>query len=205
MPVKETRPGLSKTQKMGFILLFVFAIFAVGMGVLQIRNAMYGPFALTKDIPPLDTAEINSTDALKYRDTDHDGLSDYDELYVYGTSPYLADTDSDGVSDADEIKKGTNPLCDEKKGNCNGELGISSTAIPVTGITSSSPIEEEAPTDTPPVDLNAAISDPVQLRKMLLDAGVEKTVLDGTSDADLLQMVKDILASSTVDSASAGQ
>jgi len=193
---KKSRHSLSKTQKMGFILLFVFAVFAVGLGILQIRNNMYGPYALNNEIPPLDSSQINSAEALKYRDTDHDGLSDYDEIYAYGTSPYLADTDSDGVPDNVEVQRGTNPLCDEKKNNCNGELGISSTAIPTNGVSSSTDLGVEAPTGTP-VDLNAALSDPQQLRQLLLSAGVEKSILDGTSDADLLQMAKDILTSTT--------
>ena len=42
-------------------------------------------------------------------DSDGDGISDYDELYVYGTNPYLADTDGDGMPDAWEIAHGLNP------------------------------------------------------------------------------------------------
>lgn len=36
-------------------------------------------------------------------DTDGDGLSDTDELVIYGTSPLLADTDGDGMTDYAEI------------------------------------------------------------------------------------------------------
>ena len=36
-------------------------------------------------------------------DTDGDGLSDIDEISLYGTSPVLADTDGDGLSDYDEV------------------------------------------------------------------------------------------------------
>lgn len=36
-------------------------------------------------------------------DTDGDGLTDIEEITLYGTSPVLADTDGDGVSDYDEI------------------------------------------------------------------------------------------------------
>lgn len=43
-------------------------------------------------------------------DTDEDGLSDADEIQLYGTNPLLKDTDSDGVSDSKEIELGTNPL-----------------------------------------------------------------------------------------------
>ena len=42
-------------------------------------------------------------------DTDGDGVTDYDELYVYGTNPYLADTDGDGMPDGWEIAHGLNP------------------------------------------------------------------------------------------------
>ncbi|MGI6347658.1 MAG: hypothetical protein ACOXZ1_00470 [Patescibacteria group bacterium] len=44
-------------------------------------------------------------------DSDNDGLSDDDEIYVYGTNPYIIDTDGDGLSDFDEIMIfGTDPL-----------------------------------------------------------------------------------------------
>src|SRR3989344_2262751 len=46
---------------------------------------------------------------LSKKDSDQDGLSDYDELYLYGTSPYLPDSDSDGVSDKREIATGADP------------------------------------------------------------------------------------------------
>ena len=36
---------------------------------------------------------------LNLRDSDFDGVSDYDELYVLGTNPYAADTDRDGIPD----------------------------------------------------------------------------------------------------------
>ncbi len=37
------------------------------------------------------------------QDSDKDGVSDYDELKVYGTNPRLIDTDEDGISDSDEV------------------------------------------------------------------------------------------------------
>jgi serine/threonine protein kinase len=43
-------------------------------------------------------------------DTDGDGLSDSDEINVYGTDPDFADTDLDGTSDGEEIANGTDPL-----------------------------------------------------------------------------------------------
>ncbi|MFX1366712.1 MAG: SBBP repeat-containing protein, partial [Promethearchaeota archaeon] len=43
-------------------------------------------------------------------DTDNDGLSDNDEIFIYFTNPNNPDTDFDGLSDGKEIELGTNPL-----------------------------------------------------------------------------------------------
>lgn len=199
MPEVQQKTGLSKEQKIGFVLLSVFAVFAIGLGLVQIRNTMYGPFALTKDIPPLDESQTSNIDSLRYRDTDIDTLTDFDELYIYSTSPYLADTDSDGIRDGDEIKKGTNPLCDEKKQDCTGNLLQNESGVPQSGIDTSS---ISVGTDTPnpgvaPEDLETILSDPAKVRQLLLANGVEQEIIDGTSDAELMEMVRDIMTSSS--------
>lgn len=52
-----------------------------------------------------------SDEELMERDSDGDGLSDYDEIYVHETSPLNPDTDEDGLSDYDEIEThDTDPL-----------------------------------------------------------------------------------------------
>ena len=43
-------------------------------------------------------------------DSDQDGLSDADEINVYGTNPLKSDTDGDGYLDGDEVNNGYNPL-----------------------------------------------------------------------------------------------
>lgn len=55
--------------------------------------------------------KILKTNINKY-DTDMDGLSDYDEVKIYGTDPVRSDSDGDGYLDGDEIKNGYNPLGD---------------------------------------------------------------------------------------------
>jgi hypothetical protein len=43
-------------------------------------------------------------------DSDGDGLSDWDEVFVHGTDPRRADTDGDSLSDSSEVLAGANPL-----------------------------------------------------------------------------------------------
>lgn len=43
-------------------------------------------------------------------DTDWDILTDYEEIYIYGTNPLIADSDRDGINDGSEVKLGLDPL-----------------------------------------------------------------------------------------------
>lgn len=52
-----------------------------------------------------------------FADSDGDGLSDAEELSIYGTNPALADTDSDGLSDGLEVLLGLNPLSTDTDGD----------------------------------------------------------------------------------------
>ena len=193
MSEEQGREGLSKEQKIGVILLSVFSIFAIGLGILQIRNTMYAPFALSNKIPPLVRDDITSNEALMYRDTDHDSLTDFDELYVYSTSPYLVDTDSDAIPDNIEVSKGTDPLCPE--GHSCAEAGVNGDTLPnVAPIASATSTLGPAPSAE---DLAGILSDPAATRKLLLDAGFDKTILDKTSDADLMKMVKEVLSATS--------
>jgi uncharacterized protein YkwD len=44
------------------------------------------------------------------RDSDGDGLTDWEEINIYGTDPNDPDTDGDGMNDGDEVFLGRNPL-----------------------------------------------------------------------------------------------
>lgn len=54
---------------------------------------------------------------LKSMDSDSDGISDYDEIKVYGTDPDNPDTDGDELSDPDEIDMGLDPNNADTDGN----------------------------------------------------------------------------------------
>jgi len=189
-------PGrpLSKEQKIGFVLLLLFSIFTVALGMLQIRNTMYAPFALNNKIPDYFKEQINTVEALKYRDTDRDGLTDFDELYVYGTSPYLYDTFSYGMSDKDVITKGL-PLCPLGGKNCNN---------PIISDSAQTPVENILPTTTNEVvnfdfsELSKTLQDPAQIRQMLLDNGLDKAVLQKVSDKELMNLVTDAMGSASI-------
>ncbi len=59
-----------------------------------------------------------SDEELMERDSDGDGLSDYDEIYIYGTDPLNPDTDGDGLTDYEEIYVyGTDPLNPDTDGD----------------------------------------------------------------------------------------
>lgn len=200
MPEELNKVGLTREQKIGFVLLLVFAFLTVGLGLIQLRNNLYKPFAL-KNTVPLDIAEsVDTNRALHYRDTDNDGLTDFDELYVYSTSPYLADTDSDGLTDKQEIERGANPKCDESKGNCSSPVMNPSFTPTTTAPAALGGLTE--PTPPANLDLTVMLQDPAQVRQMLLSAGVEIKILDRISDKELMQMVEQIMTTTTLPAAS---
>ena len=110
---------------------------------------------------------------LSAKDTDGDGLNDYDEINVYKTSPYLEDMDSDGVSDFEEIKQGTNPNC--LGNNCN----IEPDAIVQGG-------EESADIAA----LNNGITEisPSYLRTLLEKSGIASSYIQQLTDKEILEV-----------------
>jgi len=108
-------------------------------------------------------------------DTDGDGVSDADELGIYGTSIYLADSDSDGISDYDEIQNGTDPNCLAGE-DCENKLRQEANSVLSGG---NLPANYTA--------TGAAISAD-DLRNILADEGVPQADLDLLSDNDLAQI-----------------
>lgn len=68
---------------------------------------------------PLGAADVDGDGILDYYDEDfdddNDGINNYLEHSVYGTSSKTADTDGDGISDAAEIAAGTNPTRNDSR------------------------------------------------------------------------------------------
>ena len=155
--------------------------------------------------------------ALKTKDTDADGLSDYDELNNYKTSPYLADSDSDGYTDGDEIAKGYDPNCPQGR-TCAGtglDTNTTSQATTTSSQTGLENLQEQNSTlnsllnvygATNPSTTGTATSgltsdqlnalkniDAASLRQLLLQNGMDKATLDKISDSDLLSSFQETM------------
>ncbi len=90
-------------------IVLVVGVLAIILGSWHLVSGIKNAFVLSPIVLQDKSGVIENLNNLK--DTDNDGLSDYEERYVYGTSPYLSDTDSDGISDYEEISTGQEPLC----------------------------------------------------------------------------------------------
>jgi hypothetical protein len=64
------------------------------------------------DALPLLIQLSNAGGDLAFRDSDADGLSDFDEVYVFNTNPNQASTDG-GLTDSEKILNGVNPITNE--------------------------------------------------------------------------------------------
>ncbi|MBI4457891.1 hypothetical protein HY633_02925 [Candidatus Uhrbacteria bacterium] len=108
----------------------LFSIFRFQKSVLLPFVHPTGTFKSSEDL------ERERTDKLKTDDTDKDGVKDYDELYIYRTSPFLEDSDSDGINDGIEISQGYDPNC-PKGQTCRQQRTTSGAATgspaPTTG------------------------------------------------------------------------
>jgi len=198
---QEARPNfwqaLERSQKIALIVLAVFVLLLAVVWSIQFKRSLTEPFTYKGDKSQDNSSQdATSTDAdLKNKDTDGDGLFDSDELSIYKTSPYLEDSDSDGIKDDAEIKAGGDPNCPEGK-TCSTSVpagtGTESAGKPTQlkgnlldiGLASSSDVELQT--------LIQGESDPAKIRKLLLDAGMDKNVLSQISDADLVSSYQEM-------------
>ena len=108
------KPQYSREQKAALGIVISFGSLALVFGGFYLWKHIASPFTITYSGPRFltgDEKEAEEARKAKQSDTDGDGVNDYDELYIYKTSPYLADSDSDGVNDLAEITSGGNPNC----------------------------------------------------------------------------------------------
>lgn len=188
---------LSRYEKVSAVVLVFFAIAAVFLGIAQTRARILDG-GRTRKQPIQVGASAPAVDPTK-EDTDKDGLTDYDEIMKYKSSPYLADSDSDGLSDAQEVAAGENPNC-PKDQVCIGvgaAAGVDAFAQENTDAASSAGVETDSSTASPPATATSpsmqAPFDPKTVRETLKGAGVSEDVLTRVDDATLKKLYEDTL------------
>lgn len=177
--------------KKTFILVGIIGLAALFLGFFQIYNHIRSPFQTKLALNSttlLTNEQLGEIQNLKAKDTDGDGLSDYDELYYYGTSPYLKDSDSDGFSDKEEIQNSKDP-------NCPAGYDCSGTAITETNTNASASNENVNNA------LTTGSATAQNLRETLKNAGVPQYILDSTSDEDLLEVYNQTVSESSAPAA----
>lgn len=223
-PQTQAPAGLSWQQKAGVAFLAIFGASALILWAVQFKSGLQVTEPLTtEELAKLQQARGggNDTDTaaqLRSQDTDKDGLNDYDELYVYGTSPYLEDSDSDKVLDKKEVERGTDPNCPQGKictGNEQPANAVTATTSPnlynntppeldIQGINNYLQQSQSEP-ETAGADQNQSAeqqimqsilqgkADAQSLRAMLKQAGMDETALNKISDEQLIQIYQQTL------------
>ncbi|MFC1613370.1 hypothetical protein ACFL23_03495 [Patescibacteria group bacterium] len=172
----------SINEKTLFVGLIFLGLSSLMFAFFQLKYSLISPFS-NNQIENSDEIMAEKEDdifLLQKMDSDNDGLTDYDELYVYETSPYLEDSDSDGYNDKLEIESSNNPNCPQNK-NC--QLYLDEGYI--TASTSASlilPYDETTAADIaniPDMDIDA-------LREMLLSSGMPIEILSQIDDETLM-------------------
>jgi len=173
---------MDRMQRMSLISLSLVVVLAIGLSLKSFGARLRAPFNLAPATEQVDVVALEAEQLLRLKvtDTDKDGLSDYDEVYAYKTSPYIPDSDSDGYTDAEEVRTGNDPNC--PKGN-DCSIGIGST-----GLTAGATVEDDGGAANTAVN-PYTLTDPKQIRAVIASTGaVSATDLDQIDDASLLQL-----------------
>jgi len=201
-PKGQSFSSLPRPQKTAVIVLSIAAVGILGVWFWQFNMRLNNPFRpSSQEIAQGEKAaqdKIDLENASRSKDSDTDGLSDYDETNIYKTSPYLEDTDGDNISDFNEIKQGKDPLCAE--GSACSLLAANPDLIPVVPAASST---ENVDSENLASNVDDALllkalrgeGDASTMRQILIQGGAEPEQVAILTDEDLMTMYADILKS----------
>jgi Bacterial TSP3 repeat len=205
----------------GVILFITVGVSAIFLGIKQYTRKINDPFAVSAAAVADLKNQINAANPTvdKTKDTDGDGLSDYDEINIYHTSPYLKDTDSDGIPDGVEVKNGTDPNCPQGK-TCTAPLPTN-TQIPDDNEPDFNTLANESENlndlinETQDAQAAQDASEPntnttapaapsaAEIRSLLINDGLDEQSLEGISDQDLVDLYNESLSETAAQSANA--
>ncbi len=212
--------NLDIKQKIALAGLFVVAMFVVIIGIRGIRSTIYGAdYKEKKAGKSIDYSNLeqdykaNANIEIKLTDTDGDELTDWDELNVYNTSPYIPDSDSDGILDGVEVQNNLDPTCHNQK-VCDGLDQVQESTV-----TSEDALSNEVDAATQAkiqavvkqfdkgfgsannikIDVNNLpsevknITNPDDLRRILEKQGMSKAILEMLSNEDLMKTYNSLI------------
>ena len=185
----------NKSKIFQIFCLSALGLFVLVLGFFQIRGAIYGPFkgfkknkVEQKTVLTQEEILLILSEQAKQEDTDKDGLFDYDEIYLYNTSPYIQDSDSDAFSDQEEINAGSDPLNPD-----------------------STPYHQpkETKKNNLPDDFSSEISESKEfssedIRNFLIQEGIDKEIVDNINDNTLKKLYNQTIEETGIDPQSLG-
>jgi hypothetical protein len=189
--ITDERP---QRHRAGAWVVLLIGVVGLGIGVMQWRGSFKSVFATSFErFRTPEQIEAERVEAMKSKDTDADGLNDFEESYVYLTSPYLTDSDSDGEDDRKELAAGEDPNCPKDK-DCGAFTSDYAALVSASGTDATSLVDQEQ------VILQQLMNPtPDQIRQLLLQSGVKAEDLEGIDDATLLELYRQSLEEAQAD------
>jgi hypothetical protein len=172
--------GQPSEHRAGAWVVLIVGVLGLGLGLYHWRSSITRSFVYEgpKYKSP-EEIELERIEGLKTKDTDVDGLNDFEESYVFKTSPYLSDSDSDGLPDRDELTAGKDPNCPEGK-SCGPLAGAEAQA----SATAAAPLDGSADLAIQKI-LNPTAA---EIRQMLIQSGMKAEDLAAISDDQLMEL-----------------
>lgn len=181
-PKKESR------IRKGFWILIILGFIVLLLTIWHYPSYLSAPFAKYGRQTGLwkspSQQEAEAILALKTKDTDNDGLFDFDEMYIFSTSPYLDDSDSDGFSDKEEIESGNDPNCPA------GKLCSKIEEESLSGAPSAEATLEALPGYSSLLSGGASAA---EIREALRQGGVSEEILSKLDDTSLQELYNETL------------
>lgn len=213
--------NFSTQQKLGLAVFVVVGLATAVLGFARIKKNIALPFVRKEGLVFKTSEELEQERErkMKEQDTDKDTLNDYDELYVFRTSPFLEDTDSDGTNDGQEVSTNSDPNCPKGK-TCRqprlsttvaADAAVASGGVPPSPTAAKPPPTEVAQAEIVLQAITETFGDPstltpeiiaakleamssTELRSFLAKVGIPESALQKADDVTLRKLLTESLA-----------